>query len=159
VWLRAIDRLEANTAQRVIDVGCGPGQFAELLLSRLSVGYLGLDFSSVAVSMARTRCPTGRFECLDISKDDLSRFSPFDAVVSIEFLEHVEDDRSILKSLPPRTFVVASVPNYDSFGHVRYFQSANEVRIRYSDLFSQFDIEVMEMSPSTKVFIFCGLTC
>jgi len=48
---------------RVLDVGCGTGEFSSLFDPR---GYLGVDESERYVHFARRRNPRHRFECADV---------------------------------------------------------------------------------------------
>lgn len=157
VWRRIADALAARGAESVLDLGCGPGQFAEFIAASLpALAYTGLDFSGVAVSRARQRCPQYLFEKRELPISDFAGLPAFDAVVCTEVLEHVERDREILAALPAGTFVVASVPNFDSFGHVRLFRTEGEVRERYGALVDGLDVRGDELSPQNTLWLMTG---
>src|SRR4051812_43644242 len=53
LWCVLADRIRAGKHRAVLDIGCGPGQFAHCLFDLAGIErYVGLDFSSHAVSLA-----------------------------------------------------------------------------------------------------------
>lgn len=58
---RVCRRLSALPHQRILEVGCGTGEFARCVMDTLSVGYTGFDFASFAIQRARER--TGHGNC------------------------------------------------------------------------------------------------
>jgi 2-polyprenyl-3-methyl-5-hydroxy-6-metoxy-1,4-benzoquinol methylase len=74
---------------RVLEVGCGTGQILASLQSRSGVG---IDLSPAMIEVARSRWRDRtdlRFEVMDAA--EAARLGPFDAVISSDVLEHVED--------------------------------------------------------------------
>jgi len=129
--LRIVKR---SGTHRLLEVGCGAGAFAELVLETGTIVYSGFDFSSVAVENAAKR--TGRpdlFKVGDATRPE-SYDSDYDCIACAEVLEHVEADLEIVRLWKSGTFCVCSVPNFDSRYHVRHFRAADEVRARYGDL-------------------------
>lgn len=129
VWLRALAWVHDHGYSRIRELGCGPGHFARVLQNGGWVGeYVGEDFSSVAINLARTRTPTWDFRVCDITTE-----APIvaDAVVAFETLEHVEADMSVLARCGLGMPVCFSVPSVDLPGHVRFFRTATSVRERY----------------------------
>ncbi|NIP92150.1 MAG: class I SAM-dependent methyltransferase, partial [Akkermansiaceae bacterium] len=61
LWCVIMDRLRGATVSKMVDIGCGPGQFAALVRDTLEVDYCGIDFSSQAIEMARRLCPDFTF--------------------------------------------------------------------------------------------------
>lgn len=118
----------------VIDLGCGVGHLAELLAARgHDPGrYIGVDFSGEAISQARRRVPSFRFQQGDVLTTARSlRCYDGATVVLCEVLEHVTHDLPVLRSLPTGTRVIATVPGHDSEGHVRHFETMAIVAKRY----------------------------
>jgi 2-polyprenyl-3-methyl-5-hydroxy-6-metoxy-1,4-benzoquinol methylase len=92
--LRELSYLPAGS--RVLDAGCGNGFFAKQLHDK---GYdiVGLDSEESGITHARRLCPDVRFEVASVYDDFAGLFgTQFDAVVSLEVIEHLFD---------PRTFV------------------------------------------------------
>jgi 2-polyprenyl-3-methyl-5-hydroxy-6-metoxy-1,4-benzoquinol methylase len=139
-WTIVCDRLLRHGVQSVLDIGCGPGQFASLLTESTKVEYLGLDFCGEAIRMAETVCPQCRFLEADVFADQHLEEHDYDAVVSLEFLEHVENDIAVLQRIRPGTLFLGSVPSFPSASHVRHFDATEEVAERYSHLFSRFNV-------------------
>ncbi|MGZ0172125.1 MAG: class I SAM-dependent methyltransferase [Planctomycetales bacterium] len=138
-WTIICDRLVRHKVTSILDIGCGPGQFASLLSESAGhVQYLGLDFCAEAIRMAEAVCPARSFLVADVFVDRNLEDLDYDAVVSLEFLEHVDDDIPVLQRIRPGTLFIGSVPNFPSASHVRHFTSAEEVTERYGHLFSEF---------------------
>ena len=156
LWTVVVDRLMAAGAQRVVDVGCGPGQFACLLRDRGVTGYLGLDFSELRLAHARELCPGLRFEQADIFQSDILKSEDYDAVVLLEFLEHVERDLEVLRMVRPGALVLGTVPNFSDVGHVRCFRTASEVQARYAML-DGIRVDALLMKPTGQtIFLIEG---
>jgi SAM-dependent methyltransferase len=130
VWTAIVDRIPADPT--VLDIGCGPGQFAEYLHASGVTRYLGFDMSSTAIEAARKRIPAYRFEVDNAYTTSLFDDAEYDLVVCTEVLEHARRDLAILRKIRSGTRVLATVPNFWARGHVRWFRSVDEVRARYS---------------------------
>lgn len=130
--LRELLRVNAKS---VLEVGCGTGGFAHLLLDRTAIEYRGFDFSSVAVEKAIAR--TGRpeaFYVADATSPSTYEGRDPECIVCTEVLEHIERDLDAIANWKPGTYCVCSVPNFDADTHVRFFRSEDEVRARYGKL-------------------------
>lgn len=119
----------------VVDMGCGTGRFAKLLCNKGYTKYWGIDFSRVRISEARRYVPNFEFSVADLfDKWVRGKLYKFNLFILLEVLEHVNDDRKLLSILPSDSHVILSVPNYDSEGHVRFFENADETIRRYEEL-------------------------
>jgi SAM-dependent methyltransferase len=106
-WLK-----EAAPAGKVLDVGCGPGALlADIQEDR---DAYGLDFSPIAISLGTQRGLRNLVEgdAQDIPFPD----GMFQAVVTLDTLEHVPDDRKALaeihRILAPGGALILNVPAY-----------------------------------------------
>lgn len=90
--------------QSVLDVGCGSGEGLKVLSSRATYA-LGIDLDE------RLRRPDVNVEIKSVA--DMPDKS-FDVVVSLDVIEHVEDDRAFLAELfrVARRAVFVTTPNY-----------------------------------------------
>ncbi len=157
IWKEIVEYLCDNKATSILDLGCGPGQFAEFVAAHMpSAKYVGLDFSRIAIAHARQRCPNYLFEKRELPISSFDGLPCFDTVVCTEVLEHVENDREILAALPVRTTIVATVPNFDSFGHIRIFRNEAEVRERYGRLFDNLSVHGIGLSVYNIIWIMYG---
>ncbi len=157
VWRRAAGLITARRSTRVLDIGCGPGQFARLLSEAGLSRYTGIDHSAVAIEMARQAVPewAGSFEVAD-AFTVLGRSAPYDMVVLFEVLEHIERDRELLAGIPPGTRVLFSVPSYLSASHVRRFRTAWGVRRRYGAVVDDLAVERFRDCPEPGKTIYLG---
>lgn len=157
IWHHIVDILRNNTTQSILDLGCGPGQFAEFITTHMpDVQYTGLDFSTVAISQARQRCPHYLFKQQELSNIIFNELPPFDTVVCTEVLEHVENDLEILSEIPIGSFIVASVPNFDSFGHVRLFHTPQEIQERYGSIIDNMEIHKITLTAQNTLWLLYG---
>ncbi len=141
IWTVIADRIRRDRLRRVVDIGSGPGQFANCLFTLADItDYDGLDFSEHAVKMAREACPQGRFHVDDATTTTLCRDTPHDVVICMEVLEHVPEDIAVIGQFQPGTRAICTVPNFDYHSHVRFFTTPEEVRARYSPYFDGFDV-------------------
>jgi SAM-dependent methyltransferase len=73
---------------RVLDLGCGTGEYAELFDP---ARYLGVDIHPGYVAFAQRRRPAHRFLCADV-RSWASAEGPFDLVLVNGVLHHLDDD-------------------------------------------------------------------
>ena len=96
----------------VLDIGCGPGILLNRLRAAQSCKCIGLDLSSVAMSLLnQAGIPSVVAQLPDIP----FRSATFDAVVATEVLEHLEDPAGTLQQMKRVTraggLIICSVPN------------------------------------------------
>jgi len=109
---RVIMRLGLPPGARILDAGCGSGRNMVELARYGSV--TGVEISPVSVEAARAR---GVGEVLQGSITDLPfEDASFDAAVSLDVIEHLEDDRAALRELRrvvvPGGALLVTVPAY-----------------------------------------------
>ena len=135
VWFRGAEIISSMNNPRVLDIGCGPGQFAHLLFDNGITSYKGIDHSSEAIELAKNNVPqwAGNFTVTNVFDID-SLPENIDIVTMFEVLEHLERDLDLLKLIPSGTQVLFSVPSYGSTSHVRQFKHPQNVKKRYKSL-------------------------
>lgn len=128
--------LEAATRPvRLIELGCGQGDFArDLASSHPHVEIAGVDLSATGVAIASRKVPKGRFAQCDMSKPvtpppGLAGWATH--AVCSEVLEHVDDPATLLRNarpfFAPGCKLVITVPGgpmsaFDRhIGHRRHF--------------------------------------
>jgi SAM-dependent methyltransferase len=141
LWCVIVDRMKREGTKAVLDIGCGPGQFASLLRDQGIPRYCGIDLSPEAIRMANTVCPECKFVAASVFDSDLLENHDYDAVVSLEFLEHVHEDIDVLKRIRRGRTFYGTVPDFPYESHVRHFTDCAQVRERYGSLFSQFHVD------------------
>ena len=159
LWTVIADRLKNRGGGRVLDIGCGPGQVACLLRDTpLIKEYVGVDFSAKRIEQAKQVCPEFNFEQVDVFKTDLLETLSYDTVLIMEFLEHIEKDLEVLERLPAGVYVLATVPNFASAGHVRFFETCEEVKARYEGKIDNIRVdEILANEKGKKYFIIEGM--
>jgi ubiquinone/menaquinone biosynthesis C-methylase UbiE len=94
-----IEELVEAGATRVLDIGCGSGEFATALTAKIpKLEYVGLDVSTAAVRAAQRLGRPGTFMAAD-GERLLFGDGAFDAVISLYALEHFADPRRTLEEM------------------------------------------------------------
>jgi SAM-dependent methyltransferase len=99
----------------IVEVGIGHGSYYEALTPVGS--YTGIDIDERSIAAARKRFPSGRFARADILQPgfiDALLPNKADGIVSINVLEHIEDDSTavsnLVEALKPGGTLMISVP-------------------------------------------------
>jgi SAM-dependent methyltransferase len=109
--LRLLDRLGLRSPARVLDVGCGWGVTLDRLEER---GYqaVGMDISRRALE--RLDRPGRTLIEADLNRPIGRDAVPYDAVLALDVIEHLDDDRTAVRRLGslarPGGYVIVSVP-------------------------------------------------
>lgn len=88
-----LPQLALNRSDRVLDVGCGAGRWAQVVAPGVSE-YLGIDFSENLLEVARGKVPEARFQCLSVDKLDLDALMvapPFSLIICSGILAYIND--------------------------------------------------------------------
>jgi SAM-dependent methyltransferase len=130
--------------QRVVEVGCGLGNFTAKLLDREAV--IAVDINADCIERLKQRYPLQKnlhASVCDTSGAcfvDLAKFRP-DSCVCVNVLEHIEDDRRALQAmasiLEPRGVIVLYVPAFQglygtvdwNLGHYRRYRRSTVARL------------------------------
>jgi 2-polyprenyl-3-methyl-5-hydroxy-6-metoxy-1,4-benzoquinol methylase len=109
-----------TTAKRILEIGCGEGNFGIRLKKSLSAEVWGIEYEKIRADVAKTKLD--HVLCGDVCQ--LIEQLPnqyFDTVICNDVLEHLTDPYAVLKNLQIKlqknAVVVSSIPN------VRYFRN------------------------------------
>ncbi len=106
---------------RVLDAGCGNGRFAREL-ARRGFSVCGVEIDAKGVACAREVCPSGHFERASVYDDLRGLLGAFDAVVSLEVVEHLFEPRAFVRRvaecLSPGGLFVLTTPYNGWFKNV-----------------------------------------
>lgn len=155
VWREVLNVIQVNKIKKVLDLGCGPGQFAQYAFSIIpDLDYTGIDFSPEAIKMAKAKNTIGKFSCADIFKVANTEHTKYDAVLLLEVLEHLNNDLQLLSSIQNK-LLICTVPNFPSVSHVRHFKTIADVRDRYAQVINITHTAQVSIKKNT-FFLFCG---
>ena len=139
VWFELIGFLPEFKQTLIVDAGCGTGQLLSMLEYYNYTNLVGIDFSDVAIQMANDKT-----ESVVLFNDNINKIRfKADVIVCTEVLEHIENDIETVKSWDAKQ-IILTVPNFPDPAHVRYFESAGDVGLRYGELFKSYQILQVE---------------
>lgn len=110
-----IDReLQLIQPRSLFDLGCGNGSVANYLAQEYEV--VGIDSSEAGIAQANAAFPALRLEVASAYDDLAGRFGQFDAVISLEVIEHVFDPRLYVRRMMdlvrPGGWALVSTPHH-----------------------------------------------
>lgn len=155
-WKSAIKYLLLlNRDVKILEIGCGVGQFANMLFDEGFTNYLGFDFSEEAVKYAKYN----NFKDKDKFFVEDAFVTPkvqenYDLIICFEVLEHIKRDLDLLNRINPGTKLLLSVPNFDAPTHFRVFSTVEQVYKRYSAVMNIFDINKVRLRPDLESCIY-----
>lgn len=157
IWLEALEKLKKISSPKIIEIGCGPGQFANLLFDNRLNDYQGIDFSSEAIKYAKNRNSdyNSLFNIDDAYTSNIFN-KDYNVAIIFEVLEHVNDDLNILEKIRRDTYIMFSVPNFYSDGHVRWFNSKLDIFNRYRKYVEYEDIQEHSVGGLNKIYLISG---
>lgn len=116
-WEHRMALADLARCGRILEVGCGRGDFIGRISERLGAHVDGLELNEEAVAQARR--VGRRVHCEDLADFAAERAGRYDAVCAFEVLEHVPHPRPflerMLRLLRPGGRLIIAVPNQDSF--------------------------------------------
>ena len=141
----------------ILEIGCGAGQFANMLFDNGFTNYVGFDYAAEGVALAKQNNPerAGQFVVGDAFQTELME-KEYGLVICFEVLEHVQNDLTLLQRIRPGTRMLLSVPNFSDPYHVRYFKSEDEVRERYDQVVRISDISVSMLTQTNCLYYIWG---
>jgi SAM-dependent methyltransferase len=145
VLVSMVRKLGVNS---VLDVGCGSGENLSALREEFpTLSLSGIDISPEALALSAKRVPDVNLEVLDIQKEKLT--SRFDLVMSLQVVEHLEDDVTAMRhmgEMAEQWVMVATMrgrmrPSERKIGHIRNYtdedlrQKAEKAGLHVIDIF------------------------
>lgn len=141
----------------ILEIGCGAGQFANMLFDNGFTNYTGFDYAAEGVALAKQNNPkqASRFFVGDAFRTELMEKN-YDLVICFEVLEHVQNDLALLQRIRPGTRMLLSIPNFNDPYHVRYFRNESEVRERYGQVVRILDVSVSMLTQTNCLYYIWG---
>lgn len=128
LWGKVIGQLMDIPQPKILEIGCGSGQFANMLWDLGFKEYTGFDFSETAIEIAKQKSEQ-KFFVMDALNPESYNFD-FNVLIILEVLEHT-DDIKILSFISSGTQIIFTVPDFDFESHVRFFKDTSSVERRY----------------------------
>ncbi len=101
VWSHVLSLIKELAPIKVVDIGCGPGQFAQYFANEYKQGsYTGIDTSPLAISKAKDRVEQGTFIVSNLEDLDKQIVNCADCFIALEVLEHIKKDIELLRLIP-----------------------------------------------------------
>jgi len=135
VWFELIGFLPPDKSISITDVGCGTGQLLQMLEHYNYCNLMGFDFSDIALKEAIEKT---QFASIYYGNIHNTRVIS-DVIICTEVLEHIENDCEVLEKFEAKQIII-TVPEFNDPAHVRYFESVEDVRLRYGKYFKCFEI-------------------
>lgn len=123
-WLSHFSHVVPNKIS-VLECGCGIGALAECILAG-DYSYHGFDFSNGAIGACTSDVQPFVWRASAYAKSTWRRYT-FNTVVAIEVFEHL-DDHAVLRWIPNGVRVIFSVPNFNSYSHLRTYPDTDSVQ-------------------------------
>ncbi len=104
-----------TAGKTVLEIGCGIGNLTQYFLGS-AAKVIGIDTSSFFIKHLRIDCPEVEIHNFDVTDEKVLSLSDkkIDAVVSVNVLEHVQDDEKALRNinalLQPGGYLLLFVP-------------------------------------------------
>jgi 2-polyprenyl-3-methyl-5-hydroxy-6-metoxy-1,4-benzoquinol methylase/glycosyltransferase involved in cell wall biosynthesis len=151
-WKFVLSWLSNHPNPKILEIGCGNGQFAKMLFDNGITNYKGFDFSPIAVGLAKKNNEkySGNFVVDNAYTSQLYNYD-YNIVVILEVLEHIERDFLVLNKISKNTSIIFSVPNFNSESHVRWFNSKDDIEKRYNNIIKINKIKDIILSPTSNM--------
>jgi len=158
LYNEVVNLLPFDTNIKIADLGCGDGLFAEFLYKKGYENYWGIDFSKKRIEVAKKRIPSYQFEVGNLyDKNIQERFLNYDVFISLETFEHLSNDLAVIKAISKGKEIIFSVPNKDDIAHVRFFESSESVRQRYSLTVNFIELQTIPGVGDKEFFLVQGI--
>lgn len=146
-------------SSRILDVGCGQGEFARLVKSERHAEVWGVEIHREAAERAVAKID--RVLIGDIERDDLGLPNGyFDCVIFNDILEHLRDPWMVLQKvraiLTPGGYVVASIPNVRYFDHMKALLKHKEWRYETAGILDWTHLRFFTINSIRELFEYCG---
>lgn len=126
LWEEVI-KLIPHKNEFIIDLGCGVGQFGQMLHDKGYRSYIGYDYSQIAIKKADEK----GLQCYQMDLLENKVVYHWNLAIALEIFEHTNDFK-ILDNMPKGITIIFSVPDFDDPAHIRHFNTIEKVRQRYN---------------------------
>jgi len=155
VWSDVLNFIAPH--EEILELGCGNGLLARYLMDNGRIYCNGVDFSSVAIEMAKKNNPNNqnKFSVKDVR--NIKRIPKHFTVLSLETFEHLENEIELLQVIDKGAKIVFSVPDFSCEAHQRYFKSFADIVARYSEFISIDRINKIKITETNNIYLIGGV--
>ena len=139
-WSLFREHVDITPASRVLDLGCGDGRWLNYLHEEYNCKLYGVDYSRERIKKAREMSNSDiRYwnqDAYSFTKNyKVDKWGKFDYVLMVEFLEHLENPKRILKRLKQISKnIIGTVPlNFPYKAHLQVFKSEQDFKSRFPE--------------------------
>lgn len=116
-WEHDIAIQDLKGCQKVLEIGCGRGDFVRRLCQDLKLFAQGIELNTTAAAYAQTKnIPVSNINLYELINEQKSYF---DAICTFQVLEHISEPKkfieAMIKLLRPGGKLIMAVPNSESF--------------------------------------------
>lgn len=115
---------------KILEIGCGSGQLANLLFMQNKRKYLGFDFSEEGIKVCESLGLEPMEFCISNAYDYPYKIDNYDVIIICEVLEHLQDFK-ILELIKKGTKIVGSLPDFPAENHLFHINNPKEIYDRY----------------------------
>ncbi|MDR1308462.1 MAG: methyltransferase domain-containing protein [Deltaproteobacteria bacterium] len=136
MYENAYGRLGLLRIANVVDLGCGPGNFTGVMVSRRQKPevYLGVDMSHNSIRIAKAAYPGWNFIYGDfLSPGVRQQYERYEGFLLLNMMDVMEDELAFLDTVPSQKPVLFSMPRFPKEGSLRYYDDMTALRDRYSN--------------------------
>jgi len=136
--------------KRVLDIAYGTG-YGSKILSEIAKKVVAVDRNRNAINYALKHYRTQNisFVCSSVEDFKISKETN-DVIVCFETLEHLDDDRAFIDSLPANTLVIFSVPS-EHYAWTSQFHKRAYDKKTLEEKFRRFKLEYFFQHPDGKI--------
>jgi ubiquinone/menaquinone biosynthesis C-methylase UbiE len=136
--------------KNVLDIACGAGYGAKIL-SEVAEKVVGVDRDRNAINYAlkHYKAQNLSFVCASVEGFKIDE-GKYDVIVCFETLEHLDDDKAFIDSLPVNTLVIFSVPDKNYAWTSPFRKRAYDKKI-LEERFGNFKIEYFFQHPNGEI--------
>lgn len=153
VWSEIVKMMTSK--DKVLELGCGAGQLAKLLLYGSCEYVRGYDFSKEGIKLCKSGLDKkyhDKFLVGDIYEEDIYE-EDYNTIICCEVFEHLAEDLEVIGNIKVGAKVIFTVPNFDSKSHVRFFATSRDIRNRYNKLVDIKSIDEIYVSERNKIYL------
>jgi 2-polyprenyl-3-methyl-5-hydroxy-6-metoxy-1,4-benzoquinol methylase len=147
------------TSKRILDVGCGSGNFGKLMKSQMNVEVWGVEICENAAKESVNNID--RIIVGNIEKGDLGLpLNYFDCIVFNDVLEHLCDPWNVLVRckafLHEAGYIVVSIPNIRYYPHIRSLLVSKNWEYKDEGILDRTHLRFFTERSIREMFLHCG---